>query len=307
MGYPPAGAVDTYKAAREAVEGNDIVKIPLVSSMGAESMTKTCYRHESYRDWVYLVSTNKRIIEAEVEQLVKLGRKIQTPYIGTGTAGELIFECQQRGQPAHGFLEMKFGAGYKEAKVKDDQNGDWIYKHVLSSLKSKAELQQLLTFLNDADAYLQGTSEDIPDFQVAWDPSVGMMFLFDPGDPLNWGSALSSHQKTITRWIREATDTRLARLIAKREAGGEAVSSPSSPSSSSAAPPSASTTKPTVTPKSPAHVSPKVDPVKSSTKEPASVAVAERSEEGYMCDLCHVVFSGAVKLRTHRIQKHQPK
>lgn len=302
MPYPPSLLVGTYSDARAALENREITQAGGFSRMGAESMTKTCYQCNQFGGWVYLVSSNKRILEAEVQQLRRYGEYMRTPYLGSADTDDLVFELKRRGDTVYGFLEMRFTAGYKEVKVKSDQDGTWMYREVLLNLKSTQQLTSLLEFITAADKYLAGATEDIPDFQVAWDPGYGLMFLFDPGDPENWGSALDSHRKAITRWIKEATCTRLAKSIAMKEAMNEAESSPSS---STTSPVQIRTPSPSVTPKkSTPLIAAVVTPVPKQTIAAVVIEPRVEPDEDYMCHDCKVVFPSVIKLRTHRLLTH---
>lgn len=218
----PAECIDSYSRARASFEGKDVTTVPNAKRLGAESMTKQCFHNKDFPWWVCLVVTEpkKRLLYAEVDQLINLGKRIPTPYLGPGkTAEELLFPCKRKGQDGFGFMQMMFGAGFVETKVQNDESGNWLYDSVLGALQSPQELQTVQEFLGLLEAWVR--QEDIPDLQVAFDPRTRGMYVFDPGDPDNWGSVQDKHLRVIRKWMSLAKSYKI-----KKKAENSAQQSP---------------------------------------------------------------------------------
>lgn len=197
----PAEAINTYSEARKCFEGQEVTTVVNNVRLGAESMTKQCFHNKGFPWWVCLVVTESkaRLLEAEVVQLLALSQRLPVPYLGPATsAGELIFECKRKGQKAFGFMQMMFGSGFVETKVQHDESGNWLHGKVLQSLASVEELTEVQQFIATLEAWV--AAEDIPDLQVAFDPRTRGLYVFDPGDPANWGSLQSKHLGVLRRW-----------------------------------------------------------------------------------------------------------
>lgn len=315
MPSPESILLGTYEAARAALEAKEIKHAGVFSRMGAESMTKTCYQSADHPGWVYLVSTNRRILVAEVSQLRKYAEHIRTPYLGPRETDELVFEFKKDGKQAFAFLEARFSAGYKEVKVKNDPSGNWIHKEILLNLKTVNQLDGILKFLSGVDTYLARATEDIPDFQVVWDPDPGVMLMFDPGDPENSQNSLKTHRDTIERWFKEASDPRVRRAIEKISINsvgaavppGESVSVVSGRTSDSSNKahftgslrnvpgPSTTPVERAVTP---------VSVISPHAETPAENIPHDQHAKEYACPDCGDIYPSIVKLRVHRIQIH---
>jgi len=197
----PEAAVTSYSEARKCFEGQEVTSVVNTVRFGGESMTKQCFHNKGFPWWVCLVVTESkaRLLQAEVVQLIALSQKLPVPYLGPGTSAEdLIFSCKRKGQAAFGFMQMMFGSGFVETKVQHDESGNWLYGQVLQSLASTGELEEAKQFIATLEAWV--AQEDIPDLQVAFDPRTRGLYVFDPGDPENWGSLQSKHLGVLRRW-----------------------------------------------------------------------------------------------------------
>lgn len=175
----------------------------LLIKMG-KGLNKTCFKIQGNTEWVLLCATElkKSVLEEEFKQL----QELHAHNIAVPTLGDCIFSIQKAGIQYYAFIEQfiegfeieRSGTAFSEDNIRDF--GNKIANQICACdnfSNAKIMYDQAMSNLIILEKKFQDSNFQIPDMQLRFSDTSGIVYVLDPGAV---GNSENAHDKQ-KRWV----------------------------------------------------------------------------------------------------------